>query len=222
MLFLAAGLQWPVFADDMETVKQILEKCGITAVDPASVVIVEEGAVVSLDLNNKEITNDGISFLPPEIGMLSNLRVLSCSGNIIDSLPAEIGNLSNLKKLDCSSNRITMLPATIGNLTKLTHLDMRHNRLAVLPPEIGNCSSLELLQLWGNKLTGIDEAVVRLPALKELYLKDNRLTALPKSIVKLDLGYLDVMGNKLCDPPAEVDKWIRKRDARYRELQKCW
>ncbi len=222
MLSLSAGMLGSVSADDMETVKQVFEKCGITEADPASVVIIEEGSVVSLDLNNKEITQDGISFLPPEIGMLSNLRVLSCSGNIIDSLPVEIGNLSNLKKLDCSSNRITMLPAAIGNLTKLTHLDMRHNRLAILPPEIGKCKSLVLLQLWGNKLTSIDEAVVRLPALKELYLKDNRLTALPKSIVKLDLGYLDVMGNKLCDLPPEVDKWIRKRDARYRELQKCW
>ena len=209
-------------ADDLTIVQNILDKSGISGVSAQSICRMEDGRVVALDLKNKDITKDGMTFLPSDIGNLSELRVLVCSGNIIDSLPAEIGNLTSLQKLDCSSNRITMLPATIGNLVNLTTLDLRHNRIALLPPEIGKCAELELLQLWGNNLTELDEAVVKLPSLKELYLKDNRLTALPVGIVKMDLRYFDIMGNKLCDPPKAVEAWITKKDAHFRELQKCW
>ncbi|MBN1760170.1 MAG: leucine-rich repeat domain-containing protein [Chitinispirillaceae bacterium] len=209
-------------ANDIQTVRDILEKCGLSGVTAESVTTVEEGNVVTLDLKNNDITKDGISFIPAEIGRLAELRMFGCSGNIIDSLPAEIGSCLKLTKIDCSSNRITLLPPTIGNLVNLTQLDLRHNQLSALPPEMARCKNLEILQLWGNKLTGIDKSVIMIPALKELYLKDNRLTTLPAAIVKRDLRYLDIMGNKLCDLSPAIDTWLKKKDKKYRQLQKCW
>jgi hypothetical protein len=211
-----------LFSDDLAIVRNILETCGLSDITAESVSILEDGRVVSLDLKNRDITKDGIVTIPEAIGTLTELRVLGCSGNSIETLPAAIGNLVNLQKLDCGNNRIVVLPAGIGNCINLTVLDLRHNQLAAIPPEIENCKKLKLLQLWGNKLTTLNEAVIRLPALEELYLKDNRLTSLPASIVKLNLRYFDVMGNKLCETTPAMDAWIKKKDQRYKELQKCW
>ena len=53
----------------------------------------EDGAT-TLDL-----TGQGLSTLPPEIGNLTNLRSLVLSFNDLTVLPAEIGNLTNLVNL---------------------------------------------------------------------------------------------------------------------------
>jgi Leucine-rich repeat (LRR) protein len=209
-------------ADDFATVQTILDKCGLSATSIQEITATEDGRIVSLDLKNRDLSKDGISVLPAEIGQLSALKVLICSGNIIDSIPAEIGSCTSLQKLDMSSNRIVAIPPAIGQCVNLTSIDLRHNRIAQIPPEIGNCKKLVILQLWGNKLTSLEEAVVTLPALDELYLKDNRLTTLPASIVKRKFGYIDVIGNKLCDLDSKLDAWMKKVDKRYRETQKCW
>jgi len=211
-----------VGASDMAVVQTIIEKCGIEGVTAKDVATEEDGRIVTLDLKNRDISKDGISFLPPEIGQLTGLKVLIASGNIIDSIPAEIGQLTELTRLDLASNRIVAIPSTIGNCVNLTHLDLRHNRLSVLPPEIGNCKKLFLLQLWGNKLTEVTDAITKLPVLEEIYLKDNRLTTLPVGITKMKINYIDIIGNKMCDLSPKLDAWFKKKDKRYRETQKCW
>lgn len=57
-----------------------------------------------------------MTYLPPEIGKLVNLRVLKLVYNEIAELPDEIGNLNNLHKLDLSDNKIATLPASFLNL----------------------------------------------------------------------------------------------------------
>jgi Leucine-rich repeat (LRR) protein len=210
------------YNNDIVDVQTIFDRCGLTGVAVQSRTTMENGRVAALDLKNRDISKDGISFLPPEIGKLTALKVLNCSGNILDSIPSEIGALTNLQKLDLSSNRIVIVTPAIGRLANLTHLDLRHNRIVTLPSEIDQCKKLVLLQLWGNKLETLDDAVTRLPALEELYLKDNRLTTLPANLVKMKLNYIDVIGNKLCNLDAPLDEWFKKKDKRYRETQKCW
>jgi Leucine-rich repeat (LRR) protein len=215
-------MSFAAFSDDITIVQTIVEKCGMEGVGASDVVTEENGRVVTLDLKNREISQDGISFIPAEIGQLTALKVLIASGNIIDSIPSEIGQLTELTKLDLASNRIVAIPPTIGNCINLTHLDMRYNRLTVLPPEIGNCKKLFLLQLWGNKLTEVTDAITKLPVLEEIYLKDNRLTTLPVGITRMKINYIDIIGNKMCDLSPKLDAWFKKKDKRYRETQKCW
>jgi len=208
--------------NDAAIVQTILTKCELTALTLEDVATMENGRVVTLDLKNRDISKDGISYLPPEIGNLTELRVLVCSGNMIDSIPPEIASCVNLQKLDCASNRITALPPAIGSLSKLTHLDVRHNRVETIAPEIADCKSLYLLQLTGNKLTELNIAVTKIASLKELYLKDNRLVTLPSAIAKNTYQYIDFIGNKLCTLPPALDAWAKKVDKRYKEQQKCW
>jgi Leucine-rich repeat (LRR) protein len=208
-------------SDDLVSLRSILDICGLK-VDESDVATIENNRVVALDLRNKEVSKDGIAVLPPEISRLSALKVLNCSGNIIETIPMEIGMLTDLQKLDMSSNRIVSLPYTVGNLTKLVNLDLRHNRIADLPTELELCKSLTVLQLWGNKLTTINEGVTRMPALEELYISNNRLTSLPQSIMKMNLRYIDFSGNKLCTLDAALAAWAKKKDAHFAETQKCW
>lgn len=213
---------WGQSIDDASVVKAIIEKTGAQNITLENATVIENGRVVSLNLSNRDISKDGISFLPPEIGSLTELRELDISGNIIDSLPSEIGNLINLQKLNAGNNRIVELPSTIGKLTNLTHLDLRYNRLAQLPAELEQCKKLKILQLWGNKLVTIGDFITKMSSLEEIYLKDNRLTTLPVGITNMKLRYIDFMGNKICKPDAVLEAWLKKRDKNYKQAQKCW
>lgn len=208
--------------NDEAIARGILDNCGLKGLKITDVATIEEGRVVSLDLNNKDISKDGFDKLPPEIGQLTALRSLSFKGNIVEALPPEIGNLVMLEKLDANSNRISALPAEIGKLVNLKDLDLRHNRLETLPVEIGELKNLEFLRLWVNRLTFLPTAIAKLTSLKELYLKDNRLTTLPVEITSMKLEYIDLIGNKLCKLDPKLEAWMIKLDKRYKETQKCW
>jgi len=53
-----------------------------------------------------DCTWKGLTSLPPEIGCLTNLRVLNCGNNELTSLPSEIGHLTSLQELDCEDNQL--------------------------------------------------------------------------------------------------------------------
>lgn len=208
--------------NDEAVVRGILKKCGFTEADFKKRVVMEQSRVVALDLSNTDISKDGISEISGEIGELTALREFSCRENSIVVLPPEIGQLRSLEKLDLASNRIVSLPIQMAHLEKLTHLDLRHNRMETLFPQIDYLKNLRYLQLWGNRLTVLDENVTRLVLLRELYLKDNRLTTIPDDIVRMNLTYVDLHGNRLCDLNPALDTWAKKADKRYKLYQKCW
>ena len=213
----------PYSGNDLTVLQSVLEQCGLKDIDAARVATIADGKVIALDLTNPDVSKDGLDKIPADIGKLINLQQFVCKQNIISVLPPEIGNLINLKLLDLSSNRIEALPAEIGKLESLVDLDLRHNRFEALPAEIGHCKKLKYLRLWGNHLTVLTEAITTLPVLKELYLKDNRLESLPLAITSMkSLVYVDFIGNKLCNINPKLDAWIKKKDKKYREAQKCW
>lgn len=103
---------------------------------------------------NKEIislSNRGLSNLPKEIGVLTNLKTLNLLNNKLTSLPKEISNLTNLETLNLLGNKLTSLPKEIGNLTKLQDLDLDQNKLVSLPKELGNLTNLQALSVVNNE-----------------------------------------------------------------------
>jgi Leucine-rich repeat (LRR) protein len=50
------------------------------------------------------LSNAGLTYLPPEIGQLSQLQVLNLYHNQLTSLPAEIGQLPKLQTLELAEN----------------------------------------------------------------------------------------------------------------------
>lgn len=212
----------PVQIDEDAIVRSIIEKSGMKNITVQDITEKKNGRIVTLDLSNRDFSKDGISVIPSEIGQLTSLETLLCKENIITAIPAQIGNLVSLKKIVATSNRISLVPAEIGKCTSLVDLDLRHNQIENLPQEIGKLENLVYLRLWGNKLTSLPETIGNMKSLNELYLKDNRLTSLPLSLTKLQLEYVDLIGNKLCNLSPEIETWVLKKDKKYKQTQKCW
>ena len=71
-------------------------------------------------------------------------------------IPPELGNLSELRVLDLGIKKLTgSIPPELGNLSKLETLNLQHNLLSgSIPPELGNLSDLRLLVIQGNDFNG--------------------------------------------------------------------
>ena len=78
---------------------------------------------------------------------------LDLSGEGLTVLPGEIGSLTNLTHLWLWGNQLTALPGEIGNLTNLTYLWLQGNQLTALPEELGKLKRLTDLSIYGNPLT---------------------------------------------------------------------
>ena len=168
-----------------------------------------------------DLSGEGLTFLPPEISQLSQLRELHLYGNQLTALPPEIGQLSQLEELNLSNNQFTDLLPEIGQLSQLQILYLGGNQLTALPPEICQLPQLRLLALWGNKLTALPPEIGQLSQLHELHLQDNQLTALPAEIEQLtDLKGLFLHGNEALGIPPEIlgPAWPTKPPAKPADI----
>ena len=70
--------------------------------------------------------NDLVGVLPPEIGLLSDLEVLTLHGSqIAGQIPTEVGLLTNLKRFNALSIAWTgTIPTTIGSMTELQNFQI--------------------------------------------------------------------------------------------------
>ena len=102
----------------------------------------------STELN---LSGEGITSLPPEIGKLTNLTELYLDNNQLTSIPAELGKLTNLTYLSLYNNQLTSIPAELAQLTNLMELHLENNQLTSVPPELGRLTKLNTLTLDGNK-----------------------------------------------------------------------
>ena len=210
--------------EETAIVRAILDSAGMKDVGVESVAKADEsGRIIFLDLTNNEPEKDGIKYLPPEIGKLTQLKMLFLGKNSILSLPDEIGQLTNLKKLDVQYNELIDLPATIGNLSSLEQFDGRYNQFASLPDEFFKLNKLQWLQLWGNEFKLLPEDIGKLTSLKELYVIHNKLIDLPKCVTRMkSLKYIDFQDNYICNPSPEVRAWLKKKDTQWKSKQNCY
>jgi hypothetical protein len=209
-------------AQELAVVRGILNANGFSAIAESSVCVIREGHVRELRLINPEVAKDGYTVISPLIGTLSELRSLTIKNNSIHELPEELCNLHKLEELDLGNNELYSLPVAIGDLVYLKKLDVQHNELRSLPASLFTLPKLWFLRMWGNELTVLPEQLGALPMLKELYLGKNRLKSLPDAVMTMKhLTYIDFDENSLCDISPKLDEWLRSKEKRYRELQRC-
>ena len=155
----------------------------------------------SLDLSNNQLTD-----LPAEIGLLTNLARLDLSNNQLTNLPTEIGLLTELIFLNLSNNQLTDLPATIWKLPKLICLALDNNQLTDLDAEIGKLTELKFLFLSNNQLTDLPAEIWKLAKLKTLELCKNRIPNLDAEFTKFGMNR-DQMHSPRC---IKVNKMVEK------------
>jgi len=126
-----------------------------------------------------DLSGEGLTELPPELGQLTQLQRLILSNNQLTQLPPELGQLTQLQELFLYNNQLTQLPPELGQLTQLRELYLYGNQLTQLPPELGQLTQLLGLYLRGNQLTELPPELGQLTQLLGLDLRHNQLTELP-------------------------------------------
>jgi internalin A len=157
-----------------------------------------------------DLSDHGLTSLPPEICQLTSLHTLRLSGNQLTALPPEICQLTSLHTLRLSGNQLTALPPEICQLTNLHTLLLDKNQLTTLPLEICRLTSLHTLRLSGIQLTTVPPEIGQLTGLQALSLDKNQLTTLPPQIGQLtELQTLTLTENQFATVPPEICQLTR-------------
>ncbi|CAK9821529.1 Leucine-rich repeat protein 1 [Anthophora retusa] len=135
-----------------------------------------------------------------QILRLQNLRILNLSNNQISSLPKELGILRHLQELILSQNRLGKVSKwawldQVPIRSNLKLLDISNNLLVKLPEQIGKLGGLVNLKANQNMLSHLPQSLGRLPKLKYLDVSKNTLHCMPGSMRNLHLISLDVSDN---------------------------
>ena len=156
----------------------------------------------TLELN---LSNLGLTAIPPEITQLTNLQWLGLSHNQLTTIPSILTELPSLRTLWLNSNRLTTIPSEITKLTKLKSLDLYNNQLTIIPPEIAQLTKLRSLALGNNQIAAIPPEIAQLTKLQTFWFNNNNLTFIPPEIAQLtELQLLNVGSNQLTFIPPEI------------------
>uniref|UniRef100_A0A2P2HZZ1 Leucine-rich repeat-containing protein 58-like n=1 Tax=Hirondellea gigas TaxID=1518452 RepID=A0A2P2HZZ1_9CRUS len=155
------------------------------------------------------LSNNNISHVNDYILQLPELQTLILKNNAIcnDGLPKELSVLSKLREVNLSSNLLTAVPPSLCQVSSLRYLYLGNNQIPELTPDIKGLQSLQILNMGGNNLTSVPDDVGELSKLEALILCNNKLQKLPRAISRLsNLRSLLLHNNKLCTLPVEIVK----------------
>ncbi|MBA0812089.1 hypothetical protein Gohar_026085 [Gossypium harknessii] len=148
---------------------------------------------------------------PTLFGALSSLEHLSLQSNpsLSGNVPPSLGNLTRLRVLSLSQNNLQgNIPGELGWLVNLEQLDLSYNNLSgEIPQEIEGLKSLAILELSSNDLTGVlPFALGQLQHLQKVDLCSNRIHGkIPPELGKLNrLVLLDLSHNFINGPIPET------------------
>ncbi|XP_075647313.1 putative LRR receptor-like serine/threonine-protein kinase At1g06840 isoform X3 [Castanea sativa] len=129
--------------------------------------------------------------IPKEIGSITSLELLLLNGNqLTGPLPEQLGYLPNLDRIQIDQNQISgPLPKSFANLNKTKHFHMNNNLISgQIPPELSRLPSLAHFLLDNNNLSGyLPEEFFKLPNLQILQLDNNNFngTTIPANYSKM-------------------------------------
>ncbi len=171
----------------------------------------------------------GLTEVPREIfGLADTLEILDLSDNALTALPDDLGRLTKLRVLFCSGNRFERLPPVLGDCSALSQVGFRgcglrevpaealpphlrwltltDNAIAILPDSLGRCAALQKLMLAGNRLRHLPGSLAGAPRLEVVRLSANLFENLPDWLPDLPrLAWLAWAGNPGAEPVATAD-----------------
>jgi len=171
-----------------------------------------------------DLSGCGITELPKEIELFSNLISIDLSNNVLESLPDTIGNISSLVNVNLRRNAFTHIPKVLTSLpikslnmsaNKLINieslcfmdsvrvLDLSANQISDISKAFDSMHYLRVLNLAFNYLDSLHFITPALLELERLTLSDNLLKSIDSNVALLEnLQYLDISNNAI----ARVDK----------------
>ena len=130
---------------------------------------VPEEALKHDTLEKLWLHNNDLVVLPPRLGSLVSLRVLTLSRNARLADPwAVLATLANLVTLELNGAGLERAPESLGNLAKLERLELGENWLRVLPEALGTLRELAYLDVSANRLEALPASLKALPKLAEV------------------------------------------------------
>lgn len=182
---------------------------------------VPQGLAQIQGLKELDLSNNGLTELPPCVQQMSELRVLNLQRNALEHLPAFAHTMPKLRRLELGHNHLAALPRTIAKMPALRYLTLAHNYInRVSVKGIAALPQLQSLDLRANWLAGLPTALAsKLPAtLERLDLSANPLQTLPPvlQVLAIDRGMLvqtDTSLAKLCAPLPTITTTQQKQTA---------
>ncbi|XP_016055465.1 PREDICTED: leucine-rich repeat and calponin homology domain-containing protein 3 isoform X9 [Miniopterus natalensis] len=173
-----------------------------------------------VSLENLNLYQNCIRYIPEAILNLQALTFLNISRNQLSTLPVHLCNLP-LKVLIASNNKLVSLPEEIGHLRHLTELDVSCNEIQTIPSQIGNLEALRDLNIRRNHLVRLPEELAELPLIR-LDFSCNKITTIPvcyRNLRHLQMIALD--NNPLQSPPAQICIKGKIHIFKYLNIQAC-
>ncbi|MEM7016698.1 MAG: hypothetical protein AAF512_05070, partial [Pseudomonadota bacterium] len=135
----------------------------------------------------------------PDLSALTNLTVLTLSGNQLSGTIPDLSALTNLTLLQLNANQLTGPIPDLSTLTNLTNLQLENNQLTGSIPDLSALSQLVNLRLFENQLSGtIPASINALTNLTNLELWSNQLSGpIPDLSALANLTNLELQDNQL-------------------------
>ncbi|CAM9765969.1 unnamed protein product, partial [Scytosiphon promiscuus] len=127
-----------------------------------------------IQLEELDLSENCICYLPETIGLATGLRKLNLSDNRLRRVPDGLGLLDALEVLDITRNLLEGLPRAIGGWANLQRLDLANNLLEDIPPEATFLAKLEHVNLCGNPVKRMPLTIKRLQTKGELLRSKSR------------------------------------------------
>ncbi|MEM0578788.1 leucine-rich repeat domain-containing protein, partial [Flavobacterium polysaccharolyticum] len=123
-------------------------------------IVVENGHVVSIDLNRNNLINNGVDL--PNLSGLGSLQVLNLTGNVY--LEGSLNNIQysvSLKYLNIAYTSFSQVLLPISKLTNLEYLEISHRTVGTtafidesIPDDFYNLNKLKYLNIGSHALKG--------------------------------------------------------------------
>ncbi|CAH8454886.1 unnamed protein product [Schistosoma intercalatum] len=155
-----------------------------------------------------DISGNPVEFSTIAFGKLIQIQQLSASKCGLSFVPDDLSLCSNLVILDLSENGIGKLANESLSFPQLTSLCLAFNIISTLPLSICELNNLVVLELQFNKLSSLPEDFERLSnTLRQLDLGHNEFEVIPMSLFckRSRLSYLCLDANPISEVPNEIN-----------------
>eukprot|EP01125_Pyxidicula_operculata_P017972 TRINITY_DN635_c0_g1_i2.p1 TRINITY_DN635_c0_g1~~TRINITY_DN635_c0_g1_i2.p1 ORF type:complete len:2152 (-),score=235.56 TRINITY_DN635_c0_g1_i2:798-7253(-) len=131
--------------------------------------------LVKLDISQQRIRQ-----IPPNFSLMSSLKYLNLSNNLIESEPVPYLSLPSLEKLYLDYNKLSKV-GFIACFTKLETLSLKKNQITFLSQEFSSLVNLQSLCISENPLVRVDPTVFKvLTKITSLSLNNTQLQYVPQ------------------------------------------